>query len=86
MPNVSARARMKSTKPGEAVSRSSMSGAPIADTWYGGATYAEFTRTEPPMSTIAVATVTRSPLTAMPSAPASHSSSTTARTSWPETR
>ena len=54
-----------------------MSAGPIAETWYGGARYAELTSTDPPMSTIAVATVTRSPLTATPSAPASHSSSTT---------
>ena len=77
---------MKSTKPGDRVSRSNMSAGPIELIRYGGATYAELTRTEPPMSTIAVATVTRSPLTATPSAPASHSSSTTVSTSCPETR
>ncbi len=63
-----------------------MSGGPIALTWYGGARYAELTSTDPPMSMIAVAAVTRSLLTATPSAPASHSSSTTVRTSLPETR
>ena len=84
--SVSARCRTKSTKPGDRRTRSYIDAGPIAETWYGGARYAELTRTEPPMSTIAVATVTRSPLTAIASAPASHSSSTTVRMSWPDTR